>query len=103
MGKGWVDFVRGIHAVTLFGRGFGDLIQPIISPSTAGLAGKHAVACYRWSRLPLNRYYLAARVLDLESVMDRDGDATCNPRQLCDKILWYMRETIFHPCPCTSS
>ena len=28
-GKGWVDFVRAINATTLFGNGFGELIQPI--------------------------------------------------------------------------
>lgn len=30
MGNGWVDLIRGIHAVTLFGRGFGELITCVI-------------------------------------------------------------------------
>ncbi|KAN0086849.1 hypothetical protein V8E54_000537 [Elaphomyces granulatus] len=30
-GYGWVDFIRSIDAITLFGRGFGDIIQPIES------------------------------------------------------------------------
>lgn len=28
-GKSWIDFIRSIRAVTLFGRGFDEIIQPL--------------------------------------------------------------------------
>ncbi|KAL6908620.1 hypothetical protein GGI43DRAFT_420352 [Trichoderma evansii] len=77
IGKGWVDFVRGIHASTLFGRGFGDLIQPKAAP------------CPFWSRLPTKKYYLATH-----------GEPTSNPRKLCDNVLWHMKQSSFQLCPC---
>ncbi|KAI1394973.1 hypothetical protein F4819DRAFT_222679 [Hypoxylon fuscum] len=94
IGKGWVDFTRAIHAVTLFGRGFGELIQ--IQPTTAAVA-----LCPQWSLLPSGRYYLAACVSDLLEVMENDGDPTSNPRRLCQDIAWHMNQATFDTCPCT--
>ncbi|KAI0802782.1 hypothetical protein GGR55DRAFT_406534 [Xylaria sp. FL0064] len=92
IGKGWVDFTRAIHAVTLFGSGFGELIQPRqTSPSI----------CSRWSLLPKESYYLAACVSNLLEIMEEDGDAASNPRRLCDNIIWHMKRATFDPCPCT--
>ena len=93
IGKGWVDFTRAIHAVALFGRGFGDLIRP---KRTA------ANNCSRWSSLPTGRYYLAACISDLKEIIEKEGDPTSNPMHLCDSILWYMKNATFQPCPCTS-
>lgn len=91
MGKGWVDFARGIHAVALFGRGFGELIRP---KSTA------ALACSRWSLLPAKRFYLAAHMVDLLKIMEENGNSTSNPRQLCDNVFWHIDEDTFQECPC---
>ncbi|KAH7163454.1 hypothetical protein B0J13DRAFT_37350 [Dactylonectria estremocensis] len=91
MGKGWVDFIRSIHAVTLFGRGFGELIRPK-SMSNAG--------CSQWLRLPTERYYLAACVADLRDIMETHGDPRSSPMKLSDNILWFMKENAFQPCPC---
>ncbi|KAI1372415.1 hypothetical protein F4677DRAFT_463389 [Hypoxylon crocopeplum] len=88
VGKGWVDFTRAIHAVTLFGRGFGELIQP------------RSTTCPRWSALPSEKYYLAACISDLQEIMENHGDADCNPRQLCDNVIWHMKHTTFDSCPC---
>ena len=63
-GKGWVDFTRSIHAITLFGRGFGEIIYPT---NTSNL-------CAHWAKLPKGRYYLAVCVSDLKEIMDMDGD-----------------------------
>ncbi|KAJ2979283.1 hypothetical protein NUW58_g7239 [Xylaria curta] len=91
IGKGWVDFTRAIHAVTLFGRGFGDLIQPRRAKTNL---------CSRWSLLPKESYYLAACVSDLLEIMEADGDTTTNPRRLCENIIWHIKRTTFDPCPC---
>ncbi|KAI1213921.1 uncharacterized protein F4807DRAFT_409721 [Annulohypoxylon truncatum] len=90
IGKGWVDFTRALHAVTLFGRGFGDLIQP-----------RFAIPCPRWTQVPSNKYYLAACVLDLQEIMERDGDSNSNPRRLCENIIWQVKQATFDKCPCT--
>lgn len=93
IGKGWADFIRTIHAVTLFGRGFGELIRPYVPNTTPS-------PCSRWSLLPNRRYYLAACVSDLHDIMDNNGDSSSNPRRLCDNILWHMKKATFDPCPC---
>ncbi|KAI1390202.1 uncharacterized protein F4822DRAFT_428544 [Hypoxylon trugodes] len=90
--KGWVDFTRAIHAVTLFGRGFGELIQPQYDT---------AISCPRWSILPSGNYYLAACVSDLHEVMENLGDPNSNPRRLCDNIIWHTKQAAFNPCSCT--
>ncbi|KAI0102591.1 hypothetical protein GGR51DRAFT_287398 [Nemania sp. FL0031] len=92
IGKGWVDFTRAIHAITLFGRGFGDLIQPRQANTSS---------CSRWSLVPKKNYYLATCVSTLRDIMEDEGDADSNPRRLCDNIIWHMRRTTFEPCPCT--
>ncbi|KAF2181229.1 hypothetical protein K469DRAFT_692110 [Zopfia rhizophila CBS 207.26] len=61
-GKGWVDFTRAIHAITLFGRGFSDIIQP----------------SRPWAKLPKHKYYLATCVSDLKEIMDMDANPDAN-------------------------
>ncbi|KAI1872535.1 hypothetical protein JX265_005415 [Neoarthrinium moseri] len=92
IGKGWVDFTRAIHAVCLFGQGFGEMIRP---------RQTMVPACPRWNRLPIDRYYLAACVQDIKEIIKNDGDDTINPTRLCDTILWHMKQTTFQACPCT--
>ncbi|KIW70077.1 hypothetical protein PV04_02385 [Phialophora macrospora] len=86
--KGWVDFTRTIHAITLFGRGFGDLIRPA-SPGEL---------CSYWARLPRQKYYLGACVSDLEEIMELDGDAHSNLIKLCDDIFWQNPDITFETC-----
>ncbi|KAK6502518.1 hypothetical protein TWF506_003099 [Arthrobotrys conoides] len=85
---GWVDFTRTIHAVALFGRGFGEIIQP---ESTTSL-------CSRWARLPKEEYYLAAAVDDLKEIMKKNGDQYTNPMRLTDDIFW--QTPTFRKCKC---
>ncbi|RSL44715.1 hypothetical protein CEP54_014572 [Fusarium duplospermum] len=91
LGKGWVDFIRSIHAVALLGRGFGELIQP--KRTTNG-------GCPKWLTLPAERYYLAACVSDLKEIMEDHGDAQANPMKLCDDVLWPVKDAAFQSCPC---
>ena len=90
IGKGWVDLIRSIQAVTLFGRGFGDMIQPV-----------QADMCPRWTNLPKERYYLAACVADLKEIMELNGDPNANPLKLTNTIVWHNPDQIFDPCRCT--
>ncbi|KAL2821195.1 hypothetical protein BJX63DRAFT_427868 [Aspergillus granulosus] len=63
VGKGWVDFIRASQAVVLFGRDFGDLIEPSTKTDLCG----------HWKSLPRDRYYLAASMVDLRRIFDRSG------------------------------
>lgn len=94
MGKGWVDFIRSIHAVALLGRGFGELIRPKRMPNGG---------CPQWLKLPTERYYLAACVSDLKETMEDHGDAQLNPMKLCDSVPWHMKHAAFQPCPCETT
>ena len=92
LGKGWVDFVRSIQAITLFGSGFGDIIRPSTD-----------IACCYWRRVPRDRFYLAVRVLDLQQIMETHGDPAGNPMKICDGVLWYNSNAAFDACECLES
>ncbi|TQV99090.1 Pfs domain-containing protein [Cordyceps javanica] len=92
LGYGWVDFVRAIGAITLFGRGFGELIQPANS-STGSMCG-------RWNSLPPEDYLLAADVADLTAIMEQYGDAYAVPRELARSVLWHSPADTYAACPC---
>ncbi|KAK6828387.1 hypothetical protein PG987_011728 [Apiospora arundinis] len=94
-GKGWVDLTRSIRATTIFGRGFGELMQPKLA------AGK---ACPLWTTVPCGSYYLAAGVSDVKKIIERyDGDIGVNPIKICDGILWPVKPGGFRSCPCASA
>jgi len=95
LGKGWVDLVRGIGAVTILGRGFGELLEP-----RHGFQGKPS--CPRWARLPKTQYYLAVSITDLREIMEAEGDEHARPRKLCPNILWHSRGSSLQNCPCTA-
>jgi nucleoside phosphorylase len=87
----WVDFTRSIHTVTLFGRGFGEIIQP---------AG---VSCSTWAKMPPGKSYLAASASDLHQIMEYDGDPYSVPMRLTNDILWYTSQDTFAECQCKST
>jgi hypothetical protein len=98
MGKGWVDFSRGIHTITLFGRGFGDLIER--KPAIPGV-----IHCSQWWKIPKKKSYLTVRIVDLQRLMvkRRDSSETCNLQELPGDLIWMMKPTLFDTCPCTVS
>jgi hypothetical protein len=79
-GGNWVDFAKSIRAVTLFGRGFGDLIKPLPT-STQGRDS--------WSTMPTGVGSLAAGMADLRDIIDRDGDRATQPLTLSRGVLWH--------------
>jgi hypothetical protein len=87
---GWVDFVRSIGAVTLFGRGFGELIQP----------ANCASICSEWYHLPSNRYYLAATAYDLSNITRLHGSRWVIPRETVHGLVWHCPEELNATCRC---
>jgi hypothetical protein len=81
---GWVDFIRSIDAITLLGRGFGNIIQPV----------EFDGMCPRWKSLPTQKYYLGASIFDLNNIMD-------DFRHIFDQeLLWHCPEDPVSQCQC---
>lgn len=91
-GKGWVDFIRSIQAVTLFGNGFGNLFQPL-----------EKIECSHWDKVPEGKFYLAACVSDLQQIMEMEGDDTATPMRICHGILWFSPGASFDACQCAKT
>ncbi|PLN75622.1 hypothetical protein BDW42DRAFT_199323 [Aspergillus taichungensis] len=74
-GRSWVDLTRTIHAVTLFGRGFGEVVRPTHTD------------CPLWATLPHGMSYLVACVADLKTIMEAYGDPYSTPTRLTHEII----------------
>ncbi|KAH8122267.1 hypothetical protein LI328DRAFT_157702 [Trichoderma asperelloides] len=88
-GKGWVDFIRAIHAVTLVGRGFGDIIKPA-DPSPCG----------SWATLPKKRYYIASCVSDLDRLLKESGTHQDGHALLCDNLIYHTPASVYMSGQC---
>lgn len=87
--KGWLDLVRKLPAVTLFGRGFGEIIKHNDCATDA------RPICSGWNSVPTERGYLAMSSATLERVLERGDSETwrlqdpfkpCKPEgQMCDR------------------
>ncbi|PTB37467.1 hypothetical protein M441DRAFT_149409 [Trichoderma asperellum CBS 433.97] len=88
-GKGWVDFIRAIHAVTLVGRGFGDIIKPV---------GRSQ--CDSWATLPTKRYYIASCVSDLDRLLKLAGCHQDGHAMLCDNMIYHTPASVYMSCQC---
>lgn len=94
-GAGWVDFTRALHAVTLFGNGFGDLFQPTEAQESCRSCG--------WNtNLPVGKDYLAVCATELEEIIKMSGEKTCVPWRLVDDIHWHVPDKLHEPCRCGS-
>ncbi|VUC36652.1 unnamed protein product [Clonostachys rosea] len=88
-GKAWVDLIRAVQAVTLVGRGFGDLIRP----TNEGI-------CDHWTELPRHRYYIASCFSDLNKIVGRHGGLGHDFVRLSQALIWHTPTTIFESCQC---
>lgn len=86
---GWMDLVGAIHATTLFGNGFGELIKPI---DAAGL-------CPTWVEVPKCKDYLAVSVSTMTEILQR-GDKNEVPWRIVDDIYWHSPSIPFRACQC---
>lgn len=92
-GKSWVDFTRSIKAVTLFGEGFGELLEP-----RAPDDGKSNM-CDHWKTLPKDKDHLAVATHDLVKIFRQEGSTAHVPLQLAAGIFWEPT-ALFEPCAC---
>jgi hypothetical protein len=90
-GRGWVDFTRSIGAISLLGRGFGDLIVP----------ASDASKLYRaWMNVPKGEDYLVACITTLREICQKNGDINSNPLELAQGIYWHKADKLFESCSC---
>lgn len=92
----WVKFTRSIHAITLFGKGFGNILR------NAGI--EDTVPCHHLSEVPTQQCYLSVGNSDVLNIIENfDGDTTTNPMRLTTHLVWhnasYPRDP-FDACPC---
>jgi len=94
-GKSWVDFVRAIRAVVLFGEGFGELICPTFLTDTETKA-----TCERWGTLPKGKDYLAVSGHDLTRIVRQEGSSISSPVKLAPGIFWNQFQVTLDRCGC---
>jgi hypothetical protein len=92
----WVDLTRSARAVTLFGRGFGELLTPAGDSNRA--------ACSAWRSVPRGKYYLCVSVTDLQELM-RDHNLGTEWKHgivIAPGLAWMNphRKSPFDQCPC---
>ncbi|KAL4905923.1 hypothetical protein BDW74DRAFT_177618 [Aspergillus multicolor] len=93
LGPGWVDFIPSLEAITIFGNGFGDLIQP---------NDLNAVCC-GWKSIPIHKEYLTASVSTIKMLYEkrllRNEPGLCLG-ELTGKIVWTSETNPFKTCGC---
>lgn len=92
-GKSWVDFTRSIKAVTLFGDGFGELLEPM-APENG-----ESNMCDHWKTLPKDKDHLAVAAHDLVKIFRQEGSVAHIPLQLAAGIFWEPT-ALFEACAC---
>jgi hypothetical protein len=90
-GRGWVDFTRSIGAISLLGRGFGDLIVPAFDANDL---------CRAWESVPKDQDYLVVCTTTLQEICRKNGDTESDPLELVQDIYWYKADKLFESCAC---
>ena len=115
-GQGWVDFVRAVGAVPLFGRGFGELLCPqpgldgpsneMSSSGSGGGGGKKPTrqppspcpSCSLNTSFPSGSDYLAVPTGVLADILRMRGSTATQPWRVVDNIYWHTPEACFEAC-----
>ena len=92
MGKSWVDFLRSISCVTIFGHNFGELLLP-----------GETSCCPAWSLLPSGKFYIAISLTDLDTITRIHGIPESIPRKLSDATVWHSPCLPFGTAACHTS
>jgi hypothetical protein len=119
VGLGWVDLVRAINAITLFGVGFGEILQPVNAAQVLALGGdgdsdsagpgpaanipQGGTRCDRWATLPKGKDLLATTtpvILDIMESVYREPDNEQRLRELSTGIYWHSPDKTFEDCHC---
>ena len=119
IGLGWVDLIRAINAIILFGVGFGEILQPVdaaqvfalggecladsAQPGPAANASQGTARCDRWAILPRGEDLLATTTPVIRDIMEsvyRDPDNKQCLWELFTDIYWHSPDKVFEDCHC---
>tara|TARA_R110002003_G_scaffold27_29_gene1538 strand:- start:4470 stop:5780 length:1311 start_codon:yes stop_codon:yes gene_type:complete len=92
-GAAWLPLIKRIHAVTLFGKHFGDLYQPA--------DGSTRSMCRQWKSAPRGQEYLVAPVSFLKEIKQNsieEGDVDESTDELVEGITWCPTMDAFKHC-----
>jgi nucleoside phosphorylase len=89
----WIYLTQSVHAINLFGYGFGEIIQPTDSSHL----------CKHWKHLPKEQHYLAVLLPDLSAITVPPLDQESNLRTLNRSIKWCSLNGTKAPCQCVRS
>lgn len=89
-GKGWVQLTRALEAPTLFGKHFGEMLEPADTDQNSS----GCRVCHWNHTMPPGRELLAVQMEDLLKVGKKDGDRLNLPDGLCLDI----PSVLFEPC-----
>jgi hypothetical protein len=92
-GRGWVDLTRSIRAITLLGKGFGEIIKPSINSNPL---------CKTWKQVPTGKDYLVASTSTLKEICKRYGNQDSHLMELANGIYWHKPDKLFESCECKS-
>jgi len=93
-GEGWVGLTRAVHATTLFGKGFGELLEPVREIGDQN----HCVKCYWNSNVPTQRDILAVPISELDRMTERRGSKSDTSWRLVDKFHLDLSTELFSVC-----
>lgn len=79
-----------MEAVTLFGCGFGNIIQPL----------KPQEICPRWQNLPEGGFHLAVSIFDLQTITRYHGNWGENEIELVPGLIWHSPGNTYTSCHC---
>lgn len=101
-GCGWVDLCRDLRAITLFGRGFRELLQPtdLSAHVPDGMGMEMQEGCSRWRTLPNGMDYLATSNSTLRRILKRHGDIEQSPWRIVNRIYLHSPDEVFGRCHC---
>ncbi|GFF36596.1 hypothetical protein IFM46972_04939 [Aspergillus udagawae] len=121
-GLGWVDLVRAINAITLFGVGFGEILQPVDAAVDCALGGEGdgdtarpgpavnppqgGTRCDRWAALPMGEDLLATTTPVIRDIMEgiyKDLDSKQRLWELFTGIYWHCPDKVFEDCHCRAT
>lgn len=92
--EGWIDLTRALNAPTLFGKGFGKLMEPadILSP------GNKCTKCHWNSHVPVGHDYLMVSGSDIETITRERGSKMGGHWRVINKLYLNTPEGIFSSC-----
>lgn len=91
-GNGWVALAQDIGAVTLFGRGIGEILVP-----------RPSHPCRFWTHVPCGEDYLATTVPILRQICADFDDKMTTQALLTASISWHQTSQLFEPCQGSTS